>query len=372
MEEVRFNSPFVSGNERKYIDEVFASAHFSGNGPFTKRVQTWLEEFLNAPRVLLTHSCTAGLEMSAMLNEFGPGDEIIVPSFTFVTTASSMMRSGAKVVFCEVDPETMLIDMNDVESKITNRTKGIVPVHYAGFSPDMELISQFCDEHDITFIEDSAQGLGSTWKGRNLGTFAPLAAISFHETKNIHSGLGGCLVVNDEDLIEKAEIVWERGTNRSAFFKGLVDKYSWQEVGSSFYPSELQSAFLLAQLESMESNLRQRMELWNEYVRCFTPLENQGKLRIIRPPAECNHNAHMFAICLNSPEEADQTRLRLNENGIQAVIHYVPLHTSPMGVKMGYSPEDLPKTNLAAQCLLRMPLHLEMGINDIQRIASLF
>tara|TARA_B100000945_G_C20419520_1_gene617072 strand:- start:1445 stop:2605 length:1161 start_codon:yes stop_codon:yes gene_type:complete len=372
MEGVRFNSPFISGNERKYIDEVFESGHFSGNGPFTQRVQTWLEDFLDAPRVLLTHSCTAGLEMSAMLNGFGPGDEIIVPSFTFVTTASSMMRTGAKVVFCEVEPETMLIDINDVESKITDRTKAIVPVHYAGFSPDMEIISQVCKRHKITFIEDSAQGLGSSWNGRKLGTFAPLASISFHETKNIHSGLGGCLVVNDEGLIDEAEIIWERGTNRSAFFKGLVDKYSWQAVGSSFYPSELQSAFLLAQLESMESNLSQRMELWNEYERCFTSLEKSGVLRIIRPPSGCYHNAHMFAISLNSPEEADKTRIRLNENGIQAVIHYVPLHTSPMGIKMGYSPEDLPKTNLAAQCLLRLPLHLDMSINDIQRIASLF
>tara|TARA_B100001996_G_scaffold374238_1_gene352602 strand:+ start:459 stop:1577 length:1119 start_codon:yes stop_codon:yes gene_type:complete len=372
MEEVRFNSPFISGNERKYIDEVFESGHFSGNGPFTQRVQNWLEDFLDAPRVLLTHSCTAGLEMSAMLNGFGPGDEIIVPSFTFVTTASSMMRTGAKVVFCEVEPETMLIDINDVESKITDRTKAIVPVHYAGFSPDMEIISQVCKRHNITLIEDSAQGLGSSWNGRKLGTFAPLASISFHETKNIHSGLGGCLVVNDEGLIDEAEIIWERGTNRSAFFKGLVDKYSWQAVGSSFYPSELQSAFLLAQLESMESNLSQRMELWNEYERCFNSLEKSGVLRIIRPPSGCNHNAHMFAISLNSPEEADKTRIRLNENGIQAVIHYVPLHTSPMGIKMGYSPEDLPKTNFAAQCLLRLPLHLDMSINDIQRIASLF
>ena len=372
MEEVRFNSPFISGNERKYIDEVFDSGHFSGNGPFTKRVQSWLEDYLKAPRVLLTHSCTAGLEMSAMLNGFGPGDEIIVPSFTFVTTASSIMRTGAKVVFCEIEPETMLIDMHDVENKITSRTKAIVPVHYAGFSPNMEIISQFCEANHITFIEDSAQGLGSTWKGRNLGTFAPLSAISFHETKNIHSGLGGCLVINDEELIDDAEIIWERGTNRSAFFKGLVDKYSWQAVGSSFYPSEIQSAFLLAQLESMESNLTRREKFWNEYDKCFSPLEQNGMLRIIRPPADCNHNAHMFAIALNSPEEADQIRIHLNENGIQAVIHYVPLHSSPMGIKMGYSPDDLPNTNLAAQCLLRLPLHLDMHISDVQRIASLF
>ena len=372
MEGVRFNSPFIAGNERKYIDEVFTTGHFSGNGPFTKRVQTWLEEFLGAPRVLLTHSCTAGLEMSAMLNEFGPGDEIIVPSFTFVTTASSMMRTGAKVIFCEVEPETMLIDIEDVKSKITNRTKAIVPVHYAGFSPHMEMISDICTDNNITFIEDSAQGLGSMWNGKKLGTFAPLAAISFHETKNIHSGLGGCLVINDENLVDKAEIIWERGTNRSAFFKGLVDKYSWHEVGSSFYPSELQSAFLLAQLESIKSNLSRRMELWNEYDRCFSHLVDKGELRIIRPPTGCQHNAHMFAIALNSPEEADMVRTHLNDNGIQAVIHYVPLHSSPMGIKMGYSPEDLPHTTFAAQCLLRLPLHLDMEISDVQRIASLF
>ena len=370
MERVPFNVPFISGKERQYIDEVFANGHFAGNGPFTKRCQEWLEEHLGASRVLLTHSCTAGLEIAAMLNGLGPGDEVLMPSFTFVTTASSMMRGGATPVFCEIDPTTMLIDLEDASTRVTPATKAIVPVHYAGFSPDMDAVAEFATAHGIAVIEDAAQALGSSWKGKPLGTFAPLAAISFHETKNIHCGLGGCLIINEGERVEEAEIVWERGTDRSAFFKGFVDKYSWQEVGSSFYPSELQAAFLLAQLEAMHENLAHRRELWNNYCEHLAPLETAGKLKILRPPEHVVHNAHMLAIQLPSPAAADRLRIDLNEAGIQAVIHYVPLHTSGMGERLGYSPRDLPITVKAAGSLLRLPLHHDLNSILIQSIIA--
>jgi len=370
MARIPFNVPFIAGDERKYIDEVFDNGHFAGNGPFTAKVQTWLQNHLGAKKVLLTHSCTAGLEIAAILNKLGPGDEVLIPSFTFVTTASSVMRSGAIPVFCEIDPMTMLIDLNDAKTRVTNNTKAIMPVHYAGFSPDMDAVLTFAQEHNLAVIEDAAQGLGSTWNGKRLGTFAPLAAISFHETKNIHCGLGGCLIINDDDLVDKAEIVWERGTDRSAFFKGFVDKYSWQEVGSSFYPSEFQAAFLLAQLEAMERNLQLRHKLWAAYSEGLADLESRGCLRVLRPPEGCEHNAHMMAIVLPTPEEADRVRLALNEAGIQAVIHYVPLHTSGMGEKLGYSPDDLPVTTRAAESLLRLPLHDRLTIDIIANINS--
>ena len=362
QERIPFNVPYIAGNERIYIDQVFENGHFAGNGPFTKRVQAWLEEHLCASRVLLTHSCTAGLEMAAMLNGLGPGDEVLMPSFAFVTTASSIMRVGAKPVFCEINPETMLIDLEDAATRVNGRTRAIVPVHYAGSSPDMNAVLSFAADHDIVVIEDAAQGLGSSWEGRPLGTFAPLGAISFHETKNIHCGLGGCLIVNDPSLVNQAEIVWERGTNRSAFFKGFVDKYSWQEVGSSFYPSEFQAAFLLAQLEAMQENLEHRHRIWKAYEEALAPLEELGLFRILRSPSGSSPNAHMFAILLPTPEEADEARVHLNQNGIQAVIHYVPLHASDMGQKLGYAPNDLPITVNSSGRLLRLPLHLADGI----------
>ena len=370
QERIPFNVPYIAGNERMYIDQVFENGHFAGNGPFTKRVQTWLGQHLGASRVLLTHSCTAGLEMAAMINGLGPGDEVLMPSFTFVTTASSMMRVGATPVFCEIDPETMLIDLEDAANRVNERTRAIIPVHYAGYAPDMEEILSFAEAHDIAIIEDAAQGLGSSWGGRSLGTFAPLGAISFHETKNIHCGLGGCLIINDSSLADQAEIIWERGTNRSAFFKGFVDKYSWQEVGSSFYPSEFQAAFLLAQLEAMGENLVARRRIWDAYDEALAPLEEAGVLRILRGTPESNHNAHMFAIQMPTPDDADRTRVLLNEGGVQAVIHYVPLHTSGMGSRLGYKPEDLPITVDSAERLLRLPLHLSPSIEAVPSIVA--
>ncbi len=365
MVRLPFNVPYESGNERKYIDQVFLNGHFAGNGQFTKLVQEWLERFLGAERVLLTHSCTAALEMAAMLCEIGENDEFVVPSYTFVTSASSMMRSGGVPVFCEIDPETMLIDVHDAERKISDRTKAIIPVHYAGFSPNMDLLQEICKRKKIMLIEDAAQGFGSTWNGKKLGTFGSMGAISFHETKNIHCGLGGCLVINDPKLIEKAEIIWERGTNRSAFFRGEVDKYTWREIGSSFYPTELQAAFLLAQLESFEKNQSMREEIWNHYYGFFGSIELDYSLRILRPSIGTCQNFHMFAIILETSEEAEIVREGLNDEGINAVIHYVPLHESKIGEEYSDG-KGLEITSDLSGRLLRLPFHQGISMEEIE------
>ncbi len=371
MRSIKFNVPFLSGNEKDYINEVFDAQEFAGNGRFTKRAQKMLENMLGAERVLLTHSCTGALEMAAMLAGFGPGDEVLVPSYTFVTSASSVMRTGATPVFCEIDEETMLLDLDDVEAKINSKTRGIVAVDYAGFGLDYTRIDALCSKHNLVCIEDAAQGLGSEWNNQPLGTHTRFGTISFHQTKNIHSGLGGCLVLNDASDVAKAEMIWERGTNRSAFFKGLVDKYNWQVVGSSFYPSELQAAFLCAQLEQLDDNLSRRMELWNHYEKSLSPLENSGEFRVLRQPKKCKHNAHMMALVLPSPEEADRARLYLNENGVQAVIHYVPLHQSPVGKDLGYNEHQLPITSKTAASLIRLPLHLDMNKDDVEHVVKI-
>ena len=371
MRSIKFNVPFLSGNEKDYINEVFDAQEFAGNGRFTKRAQKMLEDMLGAERVLLTHSCTGALEMAAMLAGFGPGDEVLVPSYTFVTSASSVMRTGATPVFCEIDEETMLLDLDDVEAKINSKTRGIVAVDYAGFGLDYTRIDALCSKHNLVCIEDAAQGLGSEWNNQPLGTHTRFGTISFHQTKNIHSGLGGCLVLNDASDVAKAEMIWERGTNRSAFFKGLVDKYNWQVVGSSFYPSELQAAFLCAQLEQLDDNLSRRMELWNHYEKSLSPLENSGEFRVLRQPKKCKHNAHMMALVLPSPEEADRVRLHLNENGVQAVIHYVPLHQSPVGKELGYDEHQLPITSKTAASLVRLPLHLDMNKDDVEHVVKI-
>ena len=371
MRSIKFNVPFLSGNEKDYINEVFDAQEFAGNGRFTKRAQKMLENMLGAERVLLTHSCTGALEMAAMLAGFGPGDEVLVPSYTFVTSASSVMRTGATPVFCEIDEETMLLDLDDVEAKINSKTRGIVAVDYAGFGLDYTRIDALCSKHNLVCIEDAAQGLGSEWNNQPLGTHTRFGTISFHQTKNIHSGLGGCLVLNDANDVAKAEMIWERGTNRSAFFKGLVDKYNWQVVGSSFYPSELQAAFLCAQLEQLDDNLSRRMELWNHYEKSLSPLENGGGFRVLRQPKKCKHNAHMMALVLPSPEEADRARLYLNENGVQAVIHYVPLHQSPVGKELGYDEHQLPITSKTAASLIRLPLHLDMNKDDVEHVVKI-
>ncbi len=368
---IRFNEPYVTGNELGYLQQVLENGHFGGNGAFTRRVHEWLSDRHGCQTVLLTHSCTAALEMSALLLDLQPGDEVIVPSFTFVSSATAFLRERAKVVFCEVEPETMTMDVADVARRITPRTRAIVPVHYAGVGVDMAALMELADAHDLVVIEDAAQGLDARRDGQLLGTFGALSTFSFHETKNLHSGLGGALYVNDPRLVDRAWVLWERGTDRRRFFKGLVDKYSWVDMGSSFYPSELQAAFLLAQLEALDANTAGRERVWRAYAEGLAPMAAEGRVKLPAIPDNCESNYHAFSIRLNSPAEADAMRKRLNRGGVQAVIHYVPLHDSPMGRKLGYAPEDLPVTRHEAASLLRLPLHDNLSDADLNKVIAL-
>jgi dTDP-4-amino-4,6-dideoxygalactose transaminase len=367
---VRFHIPYQTGRERGYLDEVFGSGQFAGNGPFTKRCQTSLCQLTGAPHALLTHSCTGALELAAMLADLGPGDEVLMPSFTFVSTATAVLRTGATPVFCEVDPLTMTLCPKDAAQRVTPRTRAIVPVHYGGIGADMPAILALAKEHNLLVWEDAAQGLGASRFGRPLGSWAPLACLSFHETKNVHSGLGGALLINDASRFARAEIMWERGTNRSQFFKGLVDKYSWVEPGSSFYPSELTAAFLLAQLEGLQADTDARRPLWHAYDAALQPLVAAGQIEVMHTPADATSNYHNYWLRLPTADLTDRVRERCNQQGVQVVIHYVPLHTAKMGAKLGYALGDLPVTEDTAARLLRLPMHHTLTLAEVERVVA--
>ncbi len=367
---IRFNEPFLTGHERANLDAVLASGQFAGNGPFTKRAQAQLQVRTGAPHALLTHSCTGALELAAMLLDLQPGDEVLMPSFTFVSTATAFMRTGATVRFCEIDPATMTLDVADAARRLTPRTKAIVPVHYAGVGADMAGVLALARAHGLAVVEDAAQGLDAARDGRSLGTFAPLAALSFHETKNIHCGLGGALLVNDDALFDRAEDMWERGTDRSKMFKGLVDKYSWVSPGSSFYPSELQAAFLSAQLEAVDVNSARRKAIWARYAEGLAHLGQAGLLALPQVPDGVRGNGHAFFVLLPTGQQADAMREALCAQAVQVTIHYVPLHTSKMGAQLGYAPDDLPVTRSAAERLLRLPLHFGLTDRDVDQVVA--
>jgi dTDP-4-amino-4,6-dideoxygalactose transaminase len=353
---IPFNKPYMSGKELFFIAEAHFNGMLSGDGPFTKRCHAWLEERTGAEKALLTHSCTAALEMAALLLDLQPGDEVIMPSYTFVSTANAFVLRGAVPVFVDIRPDTLNIDETLIEAAITSRTKAIVPVHYAGVACEMDVIMDIARRHGLMVIEDAAQGIMSSYKGRPLGSIGHLGCLSFHETKNIISGEGGALLINDAALAHRAEIIREKGTNRSQFFRGQVDKYTWCDVGSSFLPGELIAAFLWAQMEAAEEITHRRLAIWNTYHLAFARLEEQGALRRPIVPHGCSHNAHMYYLLL--PSLSARTRFidQMRQHDIATVFHYVPLHRSPAGQRYGRAHGELPVTEDLADRLVRLPL----------------
>lgn len=362
---IGFNKPFMTGKELEYITEAYQSAKLAGDGPFTARCSGWLEQTTSAAKALLTHSCTAALEMAAILLEAEPGSEIIMPSYTFVSTANAFVLRGLVPVFVDVRADTFNLDERQIEAAITPRTKAIVPVHYAGVACEMDAIMAIARRHGLQVIEDAAQGIMAEYHGKPLGSIGDLGALSFHETKNIISGEGGALLINDPALIERAEILREKGTNRSRFFRGQVDKYTWMDIGSSYLPSELTAAFLWAQLEQAEQLTQRRLALWQRYHAAFAGLEAEG--RVCRPvvPEGSRHNAHMYYLLLPDLSSRQQLIATLAAVGINAVFHYVPLHDSPAGLRYGRAAGDMPVTRNVSDRLVRLPLWL--GLEDHQQ-----
>ncbi len=363
---INFNVPPYTGNEEKHVLAAMQSHKISGDGDFGKKCQHWFEQNLPCTKALLTPSCTAALEMSAMLLDIGPGDEVIMPSYTFVSTANAFALRGANIVFVDIQRETMNIDAEQILNAITEKTKAIVVVHYAGVSCDMERIMAVAEQHELLVIEDAAQGMMSRYKRKSLGTIGHLGAFSFHETKNYTSGgEGGLLIINDERFLEKAEIIREKGTNRSQFFRGQVDKYTWIDIGSSYLPSELQAAYLWGQLEQAEAINRNRLETWAFYFDALMPLAKKGLIELPFIPDECEHNGHMFYIKLANMEERSRLIEYLKRNEIMAVFHYVPLHSSPEGMRAGRFAGDDKNTTQESERLLRLPVWF--GIRQAER-----
>jgi dTDP-4-amino-4,6-dideoxygalactose transaminase len=356
MQTIPFNKPFMTGRELWYIAQAHTNGHLSGDGSFTKRCHGWLEQHTGTARALLTHSCTAALEMAALLAEVEAGDEVIMPSYTFVSTANAFVMRGAVPVFVDIRADTLNIDESKIEAAITPRTKVILPVHYAGVACEMDTIMDIARRHNLIVIEDAAQGIMSSYKGRALGTIGHMGAYSFHETKNIIAGEGGALLVNDARFAERAEIIREKGTNRSQFFRGQVDKYTWVDIGSSYLPGEVIAAFLWAQMEEADSITARRLALWDAYHAALAPLEAAGKLRRPLVPDGCVHNAHMYYILLDSLEQRGRVIAGLKERGISSVFHYVPLHSAPAGRLHSRFHGDMTQTDQLSDRLLRLPL----------------
>lgn len=357
---IPFNKPYMTGRELLYIGQAHANHHLSGDGEFTKKCNAWLEQRLGCRKALLTHSCTAALEMAAILADIQPGDEVIMPSYTFVSTANAFVLRGGVPVFVDIRQDTLNIDEALIEAAISPRTKAIVPVHYAGAACEMDAIMDIARRHNLLIIEDAAQGILSTFRGKPLGSIGHFGTLSFHETKNIISGEGGALLVNDDQLIGRAEVIREKGTNRSQFFRGQVDKYTWVDIGSSFLPGEVIAAFLNAQLESAQEITNKRLAAWNRYHAGLKALESCGVLRrpIVSP--DCEFNGHMYYILTQSLETRTRLIEHLNRCGVCAVFHYIPLHSSPAGRRFARFLGDMEVTERVSDTLLRLPLFVDI------------
>lgn len=367
---ILFNRPYMTGKELSYITEAKTGNMLAGDGPFTKRCHQWIEQSTGCNKALLTHSCTASLEIAALLLDIRPGDEIIMPSYTFVSTANAFVLRGGVPVFVDIRADTLNLDENLIEAAITPRTTAIVPVHYAGVACEMDSIMRIAEKHNLKVVEDAAQGVMSSYKGRALGSIGDFGAFSFHETKNVISGEGGALLVNDSNMSLRAEMIREKGTDRSRFFRGEIDKYTWQEVGSSFLPGELIAAFLWAQLEEASAITEARLRIWNNYHSMLSPLESKGLLRRPIIPVECKHNAHMYYILLSPQIDRQAVLTRLKEKNIYSVFHYVPLHSSPAGKRYAKVHGSMEVTERQSERLLRLPLWVGLTNEQQKRIVN--
>ena len=368
---IPFNKPFIVGKELFYIAQaVIENRHIAGDGPYTKKCQTWIEEHLGCRKALLTHSCTAALEMAAILAGIQPGDEIIMPSFTFVSTANAFVLRGGIPVFIDIRPDTLNMNASLIEEAITPKTRAIVPVHYAGVPCQMDAIMEIAQRKELLVIEDAAQALLSQCQSRYAGTIGQMACLSFHETKNIISGEGGALLINEPSLIERAEMIREKGTNRSQFFRGQVDKYTWVDIGSSYLPSDILAAFLYAQMENADQIIAKRNLIYDLYMEGLRPLAQKGYIKLPFIPNDCHCNGHIFYIITRSLEERTVLTEFLKEHGINAVFHYVPLHSSPAGKLHGRVCGPMEVTQRVSSCLLRLPLYYEMTGDDIEKVVE--
>jgi len=367
---IPFNKPSIVGSELIYVGQAVAGGHASGDGPFTRRAQKLMEERFGARRMLLTTSCTAALEMAALLCDLGPGDEVILPSYTFVSTANAVVLRGATPVFVDIRPDTLNIDERLIEAAITPRTRAIFPIHYAGVACEMDEIMAIAGRHNLLVVEDAAQGVFAKYKDQWLGTLGHMGCYSFHETKNFSCGEGGALVINDPRLEKRAEILREKGTNRSQFLRGQVDKYTWVDIGSSYVPSDMLAAFLVGQLENMEKITTRRGEIYNRYAGMLAPLAERGLIHLPSVPQHCTNNFHMFYILAADLDERTALIAHLRQAGILAVFHYVPLHSSPFARSLGVPQASLPVTEDSSSRLLRLPMYFDLTDREVAEVAS--
>ncbi len=368
--EIPFNVTHTVGHELDYIQQAIVNLHLSGDGYFTQKCQSWLEQEVGCVKALLTHSCTAALEMSAMLIDTAEGDEIIMPSFTFVSTATAFALRGGVPVFVDIKPDTLNLDETKVEAAITSKTKAIVPVHYAGVGCEMKALMEIAQRHNLYLIEDAAQAIMSKYDNRSLGGIGHLGTLSFHQTKNVICGEGGALLINDSRLVKRAEIIREKGTNRNQFFRGQVDKYTWVDIGSSYLPGEINAAFLWAQLKEAERIIEKRRIVWNLYHEAFIELEEKGIIRRPFIPPDCKHNGHIYYILVEDLEMRQKILNKLKACGINAIFHYVPLHSSPAGKKYGRAHGNLINTDTLSDRLIRLPLWVDMTSGHIMQVVD--